>query len=143
VSSIVDSLAVAAGTAGQRHILESLVRRRLIAGARADPHVRHAAAVLAAGRPVDVAAGTVGLSGRELRRRFVDEVGLGPKTFQRISRFHRFLALSDARTSASQSLAALAAEAGYADQPHLTRECRRLAGSTPAALLVSRRPCRS
>ncbi len=34
------------------------------------------------------------------------------------------------------SLARLAADAGYADQAHLARECRRLAGLTPSALLA-------
>jgi AraC-like DNA-binding protein len=34
-------------------------------------------------------------------------------------------------------LAALAFAAGYADQAHLTRECRRLAGRTPAELVAS------
>ena len=34
----------------------------------------------------------------------------------------------------------VAAELGYADQAHLTRECARLAGLTPAALLAARRP---
>jgi AraC-like DNA-binding protein len=32
-------------------------------------------------------------------------------------------------------LARLALDAGYADQAHLTRECRRLAGVTPTALM--------
>src|SRR5258707_887657 len=36
--------------------------------------------------------------------------------------------------------ATAAAELGYADQPHLTRECVRLAGVTPAALVAARRP---
>ena len=31
-------------------------------------------------------------------------------------------------------------ELGYADQAHLTRECVRLAGLTPATLLAARRP---
>jgi len=34
--------------------------------------------------------------------------------------------------------AQLAAQAGYADQAHLTRECRGLAGLTPAALARQR-----
>ena len=38
----------------------------------------------------------------------------------------------------SADLARVAAEAGYADQPHLTRECADLAGLPPAALLASR-----
>ena len=70
---------------------------------------------------------------RQLRRRFADAVGYGPKTLQRILRFQRFLALA----GRSQDLARLALEAGYADQAHLTRECRRLSGLPPAALLAS------
>ena len=74
------------------------------------------------------------LGDRQLRRRFADAVGYGPKTLERILRFQRFLAL--ARTTA-RNLAALALEAGYADQAHLTRECTRLSGLPPAALLAS------
>jgi len=37
------------------------------------------------------------------------------------------------------SLAALASTAGYADQSHLSRDCRRLAGTTPARLLAAAR----
>jgi AraC-like DNA-binding protein len=75
------------------------------------------------------------LGARQLRRRFADAVGYGPKTLQRILRFQRFLALAE--RSPAPDLARLALDAGYADQAHLTRECRRLAGLTPAALLAS------
>ncbi|HEX5620119.1 MAG TPA: helix-turn-helix domain-containing protein [Solirubrobacteraceae bacterium] len=73
------------------------------------------------------------LGARQLRRRFADAVGYGPKTLQRILRFQRFLALAQTSTD----LARLALEAGYADQAHLTRECSRLAGLPPAALLAA------
>ena len=73
------------------------------------------------------------LGARQLRRRFADAVGYGPKTLQRILRFQRFLVLAQTSTD----LARLALEAGYADQAHLTRECSRLAGMPPAALLAS------
>jgi len=79
------------------------------------------------------AGGDTGLGARQLRRRFADAAGYGPKTLQRILRFQRFLALAQTRTN----LARLAFEAGYADQAHLTRECTRLAGLPPAALLAS------
>ena len=54
---------------------------------------------------------------------------------QRVLRFQRFLAL--AARDAAPDLARLALEAGYADQAHLTRECSRLAGLPPAALLAA------
>ena len=73
------------------------------------------------------------LGARQLRRRFADAVGYGPKTLQRILRFQRFLALAQTGTD----LARLAIEAGYADQAHLTRECSRLAGLPPGALLAA------
>lgn len=82
--------------------------------------------------PVRDLAAALGLGDRQLHRRCTVALGYGPKTFERIVRFRRFL------TAAAQDprpLATLAAEAGYADQAHLTRECRRLAGVTPAALV--------
>ena len=76
------------------------------------------------------------LTERHLRRRFHDAVGYGHKTLQRVLRLRRFLALAE--SEAGPDLARVAAEAGYADQPHLTRECAELAGLPPAALLASR-----
>ncbi|MBZ9822564.1 AraC family transcriptional regulator [Mesorhizobium sp. CA4] len=72
------------------------------------------------------------MSERTLRRRFEDAFGYGPKTLDRILRFHRFRRLQRQQGEASTAL--LAIEAGYADQAHLIRESRRLTGVTPAAL---------
>jgi AraC-like DNA-binding protein len=72
---------------------------------------------------------------RQLRRRFAEAVGYGPKTLQRVLRFQRFLTLAE--HARKPDLARLALEAGYADQAHLTRECSRLSGLPPAALLAS------
>ena len=36
------------------------------------------------------------------------------------------------------ALGAVAMDAGYADQAHMTRECAKLAGTTPGALLASK-----
>ena len=87
-------------------------------------------------RTEDVAA-EVGLSLRQLRRRCHMAVGYGPKTLQRVLRFRRFLSRVDTRPEVLD-LAALAVETGYADQAHLTRECTRLSGLTPAALARTR-----
>jgi hypothetical protein len=52
----------------------------------------------------------------------------------------RFLALAGrAHTDRSDGgIAALAAEAGYADQPHLARDARTIARATPSELLADR-----
>jgi len=98
------------------------IRRR---AERPDPLVR----AVATGTPRQ----RLGIGDRQLRRRFIDAVGYGPKTLERILRFQRFLALAGRHGD----LARLAFEAGYADQAHLTRECTRLAGLPPAALLAT------
>jgi len=78
---------------------------------------------------------SLGVSERQLRRRFVAGIGLGPKTFHGIVRMRRFLALAGRRPAGSPVLDRLAVEAGYADQSHLTREFSRFAGMSPAAHL--------
>jgi AraC-like DNA-binding protein len=94
-----------------------------------DPLAR--AAALAMARPeARVDALELGVSERQLRRRFVAAVGYAPKTLARVLRFQRFLALDG-------ELVERAFAAGYADQAHLTRECRRLSGRTPAELVAS------
>ena len=81
---------------------------------------------------VERLARATAVSERQLRRRFERGVGYGPRTLRRVLRFQRFLGLAQD----GGALARLAADAGYADQAHLARDCRRLAGTTPAALLA-------
>jgi AraC-like DNA-binding protein len=116
----------------------------LVADGDPDPAATQAAVLLAdpRTRAEDVAV-EVGLSMRQLRRRCHAVVGYGPKTLQRILRFRRFVSRIDAGLPSGQAahdLAALAVQVGYADQAHLTRECRALAGLTPAALARQRGP---
>jgi AraC-like DNA-binding protein len=77
-----------------------------------------------------------GLSERQVRRRFDRAIGYGPKMLQRIMRLQYLLWLASADQSSSLSLARLALHAGYADQPHMTREVAALAGVSPRQLLV-------
>jgi AraC-like DNA-binding protein len=111
----------------------------LIAERRPDPAAARAAVLLGdpAARTEDVAA-KVGLSQRQFRRRCHDAAGYGPKTLQRVLRFRRFVRMVDA-SGDTLDLAAAAAAAGYADQAHLTRECRRMSGMSPATLALVRR----
>jgi len=101
-----------------------------LADAPADRAVTAAVARLAdpAAR-VEALADELGLSERQLRRRFHAAAGYGPKTLHRVLRFRRFLA------GPRDDLARAALEAGYADQPHLAREVAQLAGTTPSRLI--------
>jgi AraC-like DNA-binding protein len=74
----------------------------------------------------------LGISPRQLQRRFSVAVGYGPKTFHSILRFQRLLRIAGQR---SRSLVDLAACAGYSDQAHMTREVRRFANEPPSTLL--------
>lgn len=80
------------------------------------------------------------ISGRQLRRRCRAAVGLGPKELHRILRFQAFVARVQAsiarRGPAEGDLARWAVEAGYHDQAHLSRECRRLVGVTPGEFVA-------
>jgi AraC-like DNA-binding protein len=84
---------------------------------------------------IDLLSQSLGISSRQLQRRFAAAVGYGPKMFQSVLRFQRLLHFADNHTP--QSLADLAARAGYSDQSHMTREVQRFAGCTPTALLPS------
>ena len=127
-------VAAAPSTRSAAAVLLAGLAGRLTPPDGGDPVVRRAVLDLAAGaRPGEVSR-RAGLGERQLRRRFEGAVGYGPATLLRVHRFQRFLALVDRQPA--WPLARLALEAGYADQAHLTRECRRLSGLPPGALLA-------
>lgn len=107
----------------------------------ADPLVAEAVRRLMPWQRVEVGAlsGQLAISASQLRRRFLVTVGVGPKTLQRTLRFQGYLALAQAAALPGvlrgSRLADLAAETGYADHAHLSRECLRLSGVTPRELL--------
>jgi AraC-like DNA-binding protein len=81
---------------------------------------------------------SIGISSRQLQRRFLTAVGYGPKMFQSILRFQRLLNLST-RTRVPRNFAQFSSGAGYADQAHMTREVQRFSGISPTGLLPSAR----
>jgi len=85
---------------------------------------------------VDDVARRVGWSRRHLAGRFAAEHGIGPKQAARLMRFEhaRGLVLSGVR------LADVAARTGYADQAHLARDWRVLAGQPATAMLAEQLP---
>ncbi len=117
----------------ERALLEPGARSRA-ADARLDRAVRLLEASHGRTSLGDVAR-AVDLGERHLERLFAERVGVGPKLFSRVKRLERALSLLEAPLS---SQAALAAQAGYADEPHLLRELRALAGATPRTLRAER-----
>jgi AraC-like DNA-binding protein len=83
------------------------------------------------------------VSDRQLRRRCRTAFGYSAKTMQRVLRFQRFLALNSWNPRDTEhAVGRLAWAAGYADQPHLTRECVALTGLPPTRFLMeTRRSC--
>jgi len=81
---------------------------------------------------MDALATAAGVSGRQLERRFIRDVGVGPKLLCRILRFQQVL---QAFQRNAFSWAAAAADCGYYDQAHLIRDFQQFAGQTPASLL--------
>jgi AraC-like DNA-binding protein len=113
----------------------------MVAAEPPDPLVRHAATRLAdPAESLDDLMEQGDVSGRQLRRRFVQALGYGPKVLERVLRFQRFVKLLE--TTPVANLATAAVDLGYADQAHMTRECRRLSGKTPRELRDERRPNR-
>lgn len=111
--------------------LDAALSRRLTASAGpVDLAVRAAAAKLDEGQGVALTAAQVGLSPRQLARRFETRVGLSPKSFAQVMRLQRATAALASGASAGDA----AQLAGYADQAHFTRESKVLAGATPRVL---------
>lgn len=115
-----------------------------------DMLVARAAALFADPRSptVEFVAKTLGVSERQLERRFRNRVGVTPKQYARLSRFERAVTAArqhvgtitgmqsqDAELDAV-SLTAVAQLAGYYDQSHFVREVRQFTGSTPSELLL-------
>jgi AraC-like DNA-binding protein len=101
--------------------LEAVARRRwqqpdramagVVAGARA-------------GQPVGAIADACSLSPRHLQRLCKTAFGYGPKTLHRILRLQKAVGLA----RSGRPFAEVSVVAGYADQAHLSREVRALAG---------------
>lgn len=78
---------------------------------------------------VDRLAQHAGISNRQLERKFRASVGLSPKVYSRLMRFHASLRFIKSDTM--KSLTDIAYAAGYFDQSHFIREFKAFAGLSP------------
>lgn len=82
---------------------------------------------------VNLVALDLGISERHLRRVFYEAIGVSPKMFTKLSRFHH--AIRAARAEVRPRWANIAVSAGYYDQAHLIADFRTIAGATPRAFM--------
>jgi methylphosphotriester-DNA--protein-cysteine methyltransferase len=124
--------------AGWRADLEALLTRRLASAAPVDRTVDAAlgAILRAAGNlSISALAPALGVTRQHLARAFALHVGVSPKTFARVARVRRILAR--ARVASVVDWTALALDAGFYDQAHLSGEVRELTGRAPTEWLRS------
>ncbi len=122
--------------------VEDYLRWRRVAPDRAVRVVGEAVEALTQAQPgvrVDEVARQLGVSGRTLQRLFAEYVGVTPGWVLRRSRLQaaaeRVIQL--AATDQPRGWADVAAELGYADQAHFTRDFRRVLGVPPASWAAS------
>lgn len=113
-------------------LLARLARGRQWSGS-VDVHGLAAAVFRRNGRAtVEGMARAAGVSRQHLSREFRERIGVPPKLYSRLARFHAGLAYVGRPTSVDW--ARVAADTGYADQSHMIAEFRQFSGLTPDTL---------
>ncbi|MFH8982612.1 helix-turn-helix domain-containing protein [Streptomyces varsoviensis] len=134
---VVGALAEAPTWGSRFALLDQLLTARLLAGPRCAPELAWAWRQLhrTAGRTSvrQLAAGT-GWSHRQLERRFLEQVGLPPKSLAQVLRLQAALRYK----KRGMTWAEVAAAAGYHDQPHFTRSFKAMIGCTPGRFPATR-----
>lgn len=103
----------------------------VVAQAVPDPALAAMGRVIATSSDVRTMAQRLGMSHRRLQRWFSHHVGVPPQRYIRLMRFQAALASLQTGTT---GLADQAVDGGYADQPHMAREFRAMAGAPPVAV---------
>jgi AraC-like DNA-binding protein len=120
-----------ASAADRPAALAADMAHRLRRAGPVDPLTESVAKRLHSGHSVTAVAEAVGLEPRALHRVSLRAFGYGPKTLAKVLRFNRALGLA----RAGVAFAEVAAATGYADQAHLSRDVRQLAGVSLSALV--------
>lgn len=130
-----------AGSAARRLAILQNWLETLARDAQPQPAIAHALHAFEAspqiGR-IGAIAADCGWSPRRFSQCFRERVGMSPKRYARLQRFHRVAAI--AQRGGRIDWAGVAADAGFHDQPHLVREFRAFSGFAPTAYLAQRGP---
>jgi AraC-like DNA-binding protein len=110
----------------------------LLADSKSDPVIAQTLQYiqLADGRiSVEQLSNYSGFSQRQLARKFQYDVGMSPKEYLRVARFHS--SLKKLNNYPYSSLTEIAINSGYYDQAHFIRDYKEFTGYTPGKLLQS------
>jgi AraC-like DNA-binding protein len=140
-TELLETCHAATSVAQRFRIVADWVGRCFLGAQRADEAVAWAVGQLdASGGTVPIAAlrERTGFSKARLVEAFRDQIGLAPKLYGRVVRFHQTLGLL--QRAAAARLTDVALDARFCDQPHMNAEFRALGGVTPREFLVLRHP---
>jgi AraC-like DNA-binding protein len=129
---LLNELCAAPGEDAQFLVVEKYLSRKLERAAPIPPAVAYAIEQLSregALRSIRQIQSDTGFSHTRFIQVFREQVGLTPKLFGRVRRFHSLLGCIEKRLPANW--AGLAADCGYFDQAHLIHDFRVFAGVTP------------
>lgn len=135
-----EALLAAPSAADKLRCLQTFLMTRLSRspGSGAAPAVLTGLQQLRAGHSVAAAASHSGYSQRQFVRLFTEAVGLTPRLYLRVQRFQQALRLIHGAGRRPDSLADVAFQAGYSDQPHFNRDFRAFSGLTPEQYRAAR-----
>ncbi|WP_233167498.1 AraC family transcriptional regulator [Xylophilus sp. ASV27] len=128
--AVVDGAALLAAVRLLEQEREAQVLEAIDACVRLDGRVQEALAALAGTASVRHAAAALGVSERSLERLSLATTGQPPRYWRALARVRR----AAQALGGAEPLAAIAADHGFADQAHFSRECRRWLGQTPSGL---------
>lgn len=131
VRDLADALGSCPDGEGRLDILEACLLRQAADRSPRDRLVEDGLRLLRGGSSISAVARDLDLSRATFTRRFRAEVGLCPQDWLRVRRFDR--ALKALAACPEAPLASVAVTAGYADQAHMTRHFRAIAGLSPGA----------
>jgi AraC-like DNA-binding protein len=121
------------GWHGLEAATETLVLEAIDLHTRLDPRAREALHALAHALTVGGAARALGVSERSLERLARRATGQPPRFWRGLARVRN----AARQLGSAQPLAEIAADHGYADQAHFSRECLRWLGAPPSRLRQS------
>jgi AraC-like DNA-binding protein len=136
VHDVSDRLDIARSYTAMVEAVESYLMRSVARAVRKVlPVDRAAQRLTAAAVPaaIDSVAREACLSPRQLNRKFTERVGVGPKVYSRLVRFHNAYQFKLAHPSVAWP--AVAIEFGYTDYQHMVRDFRQFTNATPTAWL--------